>query len=105
MREFQKTLLDYWREETMGEFFQKFGEDMREFLKSNIGGRKLWGVFPEIWSRYARISKKTISAGGNYGGIFPKICSRDARILKKQYWREETMEEFFPELAEGMREF
>ena len=44
MREFQKE--QYWREATMGDVFQKFGDGMREFSKNSIlAGGKLWGHF------------------------------------------------------------
>ena len=33
----------YWWEETIGDFLQKFGEGLRGFPESNIGGRKVWG--------------------------------------------------------------
>ena len=53
---FQK---QYWWEETMGECFQKIGEDMREFQKETIlAGGNYGGISPEIWRRYARISKE-----------------------------------------------
>ena len=77
---FQK---EYWREETMGEFFQKFGEDMCEFPKNNIGGRKLWGIVPEIGEDMCEFQKETILEGGNNGGIFRGIRRRYARISKQ----------------------
>ena len=82
MCEFQRTLLDYWREETMGDFFRNlekvcanfqktilaggnYGGFFRNlekacvnFKRNNSGGRKLWELIPEIWGRYARISRQ-----------------------------------------------
>ena len=34
----EKRCAKYWRQETLGEFFQKFGEDMREFQKAILAG-------------------------------------------------------------------
>ena len=59
----------YRREESMGEFF-KFGEGLRGFAKSNIGGRKLWRKFSKNVERVCVDFQKTIMAGGNYGGFF-----------------------------------
>ena len=34
---------EYWRQETVGDFFKKCGEGLRGCPKSNVGGKKLWG--------------------------------------------------------------
>ena len=70
-----------WREETMGDFFWKFGEMVCvDFQKGML-------------------------AGGSYGGLFPEIWRGFAWISKKQCWREETMREFFQKFGEGWRGF
>ena len=80
MREYQKT--QYWQEETMGEFFQKFGEGVREYL---TGGKK--GEFlPEIWRRYARISKGNDIGGRKLLGEFSKNLEKIFANFKKHYW-------------------
>ena len=54
----KKTLLDYGGG-NYGGFFQKFGKGMREFQKKQYWREEIMGeIFPEIWRRYARISKK-----------------------------------------------
>ena len=67
----------------MGEIFQKFGEEEREFPQNNIGGRKVWGKFSRNFEKICARFQKTLLAGGNYGGIFPEIWGRYARISKK----------------------
>ena len=45
---FQETLLDYWPEEIMGEFFQKFGDGMREFPTLYWPEETTEDIVPEI---------------------------------------------------------
>ena len=104
MREFQKTLLDYWREETMGEFFQKFGEDMREFPKNNIGRRKLWENFSRNLEQVCANFKAIILAGGNYGGFFPEIGEDMCEFQKETILAGGNYGVIFQKFGAGMRE-
>ena len=91
----------------MGEFFQKFGEGMRKFPKNTIGllaGGNYGGIFPEVWRRYARISKKQYWWEETMGEFFEELGEGMRKFQKKQYWREETMGEFLQKFAAGMRE-
>ena len=72
-----------------GGIFQKFGEDMREFPNHNIGGANYGGVFYRNLEQVCANFKAIILAGGNYWGIFPEIWRRHERTSKKQYAQEE----------------
>ena len=82
----------------MGEFFSRNWEKLFAWIsKNNIGGRKLWGnFFLEIGRNCLRGLPKSNIGGRKLWGNFSRNWEKlFAWISKKQYWREETMGEFF----------
>ena len=79
----------------MWEFFQKFGEGLRGLPTSNIGGRKLWGNFSRNLGTVCVGCQKQYWREETVGEFFSKLGEIVCLDFQKQYWREETMGEFF----------
>ena len=79
MREFLKS--NTGGRKLWGNILQKFGEGMREFPKNKIDGRN-YGGFQKFGEGMRKFPRNTIGllAGGNYGGIFSEIWRWYARI-------------------------
>ena len=74
----------------MVDFSKGFGNGLRGFRKTNIGGRKLlWGNFSKNLERVCVDFQKAMLAAGNYGGFLQEIWRGFEWISKKQYWRED----------------
>ena len=94
---FQKANLEaILQEEVLGEFSRNLGRVCVDFQKAMLAGGNYGGIFLEIGRNCLRGLPKSNVGGRKLWGIcFRNLDKLFAWISKKQCWREETMGEFF----------